>query len=308
MSARAGEIVLNIGEGLANPRLSVLAPFHRYDARPLLARLAGANVELILLDDGSRDAGLLAATIEAAASCACPTKIVVWEKNAGRSAARNRLIAEARGEYVLFLDADMIPDAEDFLGLWLKLIQQKRPFIAFGGLSLAHAHWAPETALHHFLFERSDCRSAWMRERSPAQFVASSNLLVRRDLLSTMPFDSDFSGWGFEDVEWAVRASHHAPILHVDITATHAGLDTVETLLRKSAEAGPNYGRLARKHPEATRAFAAYRIARWLKRLPGRGMLRGLCAWLARESSAPLILRSFALKTFRATHFAEHLP
>src|SRR5262245_2842041 len=99
MSARAGEIVLNVGEGLANPRLSVLVPFHCYNARPLVARLAGTNVELILLDDGSRDAGLLAATVEAASHCRCPVKIVVWENNRGRAAARNRLIAEARGEY-----------------------------------------------------------------------------------------------------------------------------------------------------------------------------------------------------------------
>jgi len=304
----AGEIVLAHGAGLARPRLSVLVPFHCYDARRLMERLVGPNVELILLDDGSGDVTLLAETVEAASHAPCPAKIIVWQDNRGRAAARNRLIAEARGEYVLFLDADMIPDADNFLGLWLDLIQRQRPFIAFGGLSLAHAARAPETALHHFLFERSDCRSAWLRERSPAQFVASSNLLVRRDLLSATPFDHEFSGWGFEDVEWAVRASRHAPILHVDITATHAGLDTVETLLRKSAEAGPNYGRLARKHPDATRHFAAYRVARWLKRVPGRAALRAACAWLAREASAPLMLRSFALKTFRAAHYAEHLP
>ena len=307
MSAPA-ELTIPCGVAGKRPRLSVLVPFHRHDPTPLIERLAGIGAELVLLDDGSASAELLSHVMEAAERSALPAKIIVWGANRGRSAARNRLVAEARGEYVLFLDADMIPDQSDFLQSWLDLVQRQRPFIAFGGLSVRQTKPSRETALHHFLFARSDCRSAWMRERSPARFVATSNLLVRRDVLGESPFDDGFSGWGWEDVDWALRAGRHAPILHVDIPATHAGLDCVETLLRKSAEAGPNYGRLSRKHPEATARFPAHRVAQFLKLLPARDALRAFCSWLAREAAAPLLLRSYALKTFRATHYAEHLP
>ena len=131
---------------------------------------------------------------------------------------------------------------------------------------------------------------------------------MRRELLNEAPFDDNFRGWGWEDVEWALRASSRAPILHVDNPATHAGLDSVEQLLRKSAEAGPNYGRMARAHPQAARRFASHKVARWLKFVPARGALKRLCAAIVRAGNAPLTLRCFALKTFRAAHYAEHLP
>lgn len=73
--------------------------------------------ELILVDDGSRDASRqLARELEAAGRAR-----VVRQKNSGPGAARNRGAEEARGEYLWFLDCDdeLLPDAlaraRDFL-------------------------------------------------------------------------------------------------------------------------------------------------------------------------------------------------
>ena len=312
MSAPA-ERVLRLGRRpLKHARLSVLTPFRGDDPSPLLERLAGApsDAEFVLLDDGSADAALLERVAKAGEALGARVSIIVWADNRGRAAARNRLLGEAQGEYVLFLDADMLPDAPDFLARWLDVIQRQRPFVACGGLSLAQAEPTPRAALHYHLFARSDCRSVRARERDPAQFTASANLLVRRDFLTDIPFDSGFKGWGWEDVDWALRASQHAPILHVDNTATHAGLDTIDTLLRKSAEAGPNFARLARNHPRAVTRFMSHRIARALQFAPLRQLWRPLCAWLARDpmQAIPMSLRCIALKLYRASFYAEHLP
>ncbi|MGE3929774.1 MAG: glycosyltransferase family 2 protein [Hyphomonadaceae bacterium] len=311
--AAHGERILNLGpRPLASPRLSVLTPFHRDDPSALIERLGRApeGVEFVFLDDGSGSAALLARVLKCAEALHAPVKIVVLKDNSGRAAARNRLIEEARGEYVLFLDADMAPDASDFLPRWLELIQQQRPFVAFGGLSLKHTAITPETALHHDLFGRSDCRTAHERARYPAQFTASANLLVRRDLMREIQFDPGFHGWGWEDVDWALRAAKCAPILHVDNSASHTGLEDIDTLLRKCAEAGPNFARLARKHPQAMAKMASYRVARALKLAPLRSSWRAFCAWLARDpmQTAPLRVRSAALKLYRASYYAEYLP
>lgn len=312
MSANA-ERVLSVGpRPLATPRLSVLTPFLRDDPTPLLRRLANApaGVEFVLLDDGSNTASLLARVLGAAEALGAPARVIVWSKNQGRAAARNRLVGEARGEYVLFLDADMLPDAPDFLANWLEVIQRDRPFIAFGGLSVKHVAPTAETALHHGLFARSDCRSARDRARDPAQFTASANLLVRREILSDIAFDPNFTGWGWEDVDWALRAAKHVPIAHIDNPATHVGLDTIDALMRKSAEAGPNFARLARKHPQAMARFMSYRVARALKLAPMRVWWRAACAWLARDpmQAAPMSVRCTALKLYRASYYAEYLP
>ncbi|HWA01824.1 MAG TPA: glycosyltransferase family 2 protein [Caulobacterales bacterium] len=302
-------IVRTGAASMTRPWLSILTPFHRHDPSPLLERLAqmaGDEAEMVLLDDGSGSIDLVSTVVRAADRLPFPARLVVWEKNRGRAAARNRLIAEARGVYVLFLDADMIPDAPDFLRRWLDLIDAEGPAAAFGGLSLKQAPRKRDTALHHFLFGRSDCRDAAARARDAAQFTAASNLLVRRDVLARTPFDSGFHGWGWEDVDWALRAAEIGPIRHIDNPATHAGLDSAATLLRKCREAGPNYERLLRKHPRARR-FASYRAARALRALPGQKRLRPPLAALAR-SAAPLPLRHAALKLYRTSIYAEHLP
>jgi len=295
----------------AAPRLSVLTPFYRYDPSAMLARFGKAptGVEFVLLDDGSASAHLVANVITAAEATGAPARIIISGVNLGRAAARNRLIAEARGEHVLFLDADMLPDTPDFLAIWLGIIATQLPRVAFGGLSLASSQHTSETALHHALFGRSDCHPARSRARRPAQATASANLLVERAFLIAHPFDNGFKGWGFEDVDWALNASRFTEILHVDNPATHMGLDDVDTLMRKSAEAGPNFARLARKHPVAVRRFAAHRIARALRLTPARSTQRRIYSWLARDpmGAAPMRVRCAALKLLRASHYAEHL-
>lgn len=293
------------------PRLSVLTPFYRYDPSPMLKQFGRApdGVEFILLDDGSASAALVADVVSAVQAIGAPARVIVSEANLGRSRARNRLIAEAQGEYVLFLDADMLPDATAFLSIWLGIIKTQAPKVAFGGLSLAHAQRTPETALHHALFGSSDCHSAQTRARRAAQATASSNLLVERAFLLEHPFDDHFTGWGFEDTDWALDAARVAEIMHVDNPATHVGLDDVQTLMRKSAEAGPNFGRLARKHPLTVRRFAAHRIARALRLTPAKKAQQRLYSWIARDPRglAPMRLRCAAFKLLRASHYADHL-
>lgn len=305
------ERIITIREGADTPRLSVLTPFHKHDPSALLARFANApaGVEFVLLDDGSGSATLLASVMEAANATGAPARIIVSAPNLGRASGRNRLVAEARGDYVLFLDADMLPDDRLFLDIWLGIIATQAPSVAFGGLSLAHAAKTQETALHFALFGRSDCMPARARRRRAAQATASANLLVERAFLLAHPFDDTFTGWGFEDVDWALNAARVTEILHVDNPATHAGLDDVSTLLRKSSEAGANFARLARKHPKQVSRFAAHRAARALRLTPARHAQQRVYRWLARDplGAAPMRVRCAALKLLRASYYAEHL-
>lgn len=304
------EATIMVRDENAPPLLSVLTPYHRDDPCALLASLAPApaGVEFVLVDDGSGDAALLARVVAACAGLEAPARIVVWADNRGRSTARNRLIAEARGDFVLFLDADMLADRADFLRHWVGLIEDKRPHVAFGGLSLRHAVRTPANALHFNLFARSDCRNVAARARSPSQYVSTANLLVRRDLLAALPFDPGFVGWGFEDIDWALRAAEIAPIDHIDNTVSHIGLDSAEALLRKSVQAAPNFARLFVKHPRAVSRFAAYRAARLLRLAPARKLLMRASATLAQLRLTPMPLRRAALKFFRTLHYAERLP
>ena len=296
----------------ARPRLSVLTPFFRDDPRPLLRRLereadalAGA-AELVLLDDGGGDAALSRGVEAEVAALALPVRLLRPAGNLGRARGRNLLAAHARGGAFLFLDSDMAPDRPDFLRVWLACADDGVP-AAVGGFTLDQARPGREHRLHHALQLRAECLSAELRARQPEKYVFTSNLLVRRDVLAAEPFDEGFSGWGWEDVEWGARVAARFGVRHVDNPASHLGLDTAPALLAKYAASGPNYGRLLRRHPEVVRGFPSYRVARWLRRLPARPLLRGALRRVAEAEGAPLPARIAAAKTFRAAVYAEEV-
>ena len=297
----------------ARPRLSVLIPFFRDDPLDLLkalddqARALDGAVELLLLDDGSGDGALAARVGEAVLSLAMPARFIRLAANEGRARGRNRLMGEARARHLLFLDADMLPDGEAFLADYLALIAAEDPAVAFGGFTLDRTPVDPRRGLHRALSLRGDCRPAAVRQLEPAKSLCTSNLLVRREVFDLEAFDEGFSGWGWEDVEWAIRVGRRWPVRHLDNPASHLGLDTDEALLAKYDESPANFGRMAKKHPDVAESFPVHRIARTLARLPLRAIWRPLLRRLAATRPVPMLARVFAVKLYRAALYAEVL-
>jgi hypothetical protein len=293
------------------PALTIASPFYRYCPEALLRCLAAAPatlpIEAILFDDGGGDAGLVQAIAMRLERAALPARLMISAENLGRAAARNRLAQAARGRHILFLDADMAPERQGFFERWLDLIEAEDPAVAFGGFDVPKGPVRPEHKLHWDVQRKGDCIPAARRRRSPALSLATSNLLVRRDLALALPFDAHFAGWGFEDSEWALRADAQVNILHVDNPATHLGLDAPGALLAKYAGSALNFARLCARHPAAMRQAPIYRAARAMKALPAQHRLRPLLK-AAACGPLPLPARRLALKLYRASHAAEHLP
>jgi glycosyltransferase involved in cell wall biosynthesis len=294
----------------AAPTISVLIPFLRDDPADLLARLisetpalAGA-VEVVVLDDGTSDRDLTARLKTLASAARLPMRLVTLGSNEGRSRGRNRLASAARGDWLLFLDSDMRPDRPDFLRAWAELVERERPAVAFGGFSLLQASDAPRFAVHRAMAAKSDCLPRDARAEQPEKYVYTSNLLVRRDVFETEAFDTGFAGWGWEDVEWAMRVSRRFPVTHVDIPATHMGLDTVESLAAKYEQSAANFARVLARHPDIVSAYPSYRAARLLKHVPFRAWLRPLMKRAARTGWLPTPARAFSLRLYRAALYA----
>lgn len=293
----------------AAPRLSVLIPFHRESPSRLLRALADApaphDVEIIVLDDGSGDGALSAEVGATVSGLSLPARLITLGANVGRARGRNRLTKAARGAWLLFIDADMLPDRGDFLGVWTDLIARENPAVAFGGLSVAQAPRRPEVRLHRRMALQSDCIDLDRRRRAPEKHVFTSNLLVRRDVFAAEPFDSEFAGWGWEDVEWAMRVSRRWPIIHIDNPATHLGLDTAEVLVRKYEQSAGNFAKVVEKHRDIVSRYPSYRAARALRRVPALGALRASFRRCALSPLAPLSARALAMRLFRAALYAE---
>lgn len=93
---------------MKSPRISIIVPVYKaesflYKCVDSILSQTMADFELILVDDGSPDKS---PEICDAYACRDARVTVIHQKNAGVSAARNRGIQEASGQYIGFVDSD----------------------------------------------------------------------------------------------------------------------------------------------------------------------------------------------------------
>ena len=128
---------------------------------------------------------------------------------------------------------------------------------------------------------------------------------MRKSVLAAQPFDNGFSGWGWEDSEWAARVANLYRLTHIDNTAVHLGLETDATLLARFKTSAQNYIRFTTKHPDLAKTLALYRLSQKLSRVPGQSLLRPLYHMLAALRFLPMRLRVLGLKLWRASWYAS---
>lgn len=290
-------------------KLAICIPACREDASKLIRELStlpeAKDCALLLYDDGSDDVDL-ERRHEAALAAFPGAKIHhVAAENRGRSHARNWLAAHAPADWILLIDADMLPDSPHFLQRYLAASEEAgQPALISGGRSVEQVTPAPDQRLHHAEALAAARADAETRRADPGLHVSGSNILVHRSVLEAVSFDEAFTRWGWEDIEWGLRAAGRFPVTHIDNTATQHVLDSDDRLLAKFAGSGPNFARLVSRHPGAGAHSSLLRSARRVKGVP---LLAPLSRKVAAAGFLPLTLRVAALKVFRAAAYAPYV-
>jgi glycosyltransferase involved in cell wall biosynthesis len=183
---------------VSRPLISVVVPTR--DRLTLLSRCLGAldrqegvEPEILVVDDGSSDAAAVRRDAEEHTRT-----LVVRLEGGGPAAARNAGVQAATGEIVLFTDDDCIANPGWALALSASVATSGAD--AIGGTTLAvpgasAAVRATEVVARH-LEARSD-------------FLRTTNLGCRRDVLVELPFDESFPTAAGEDREWTARVRAH---------------------------------------------------------------------------------------------------
>ena len=209
-----------------NPLISVIIPV--YNAEQFLPACLDSvlhqdypSFEILVIDDGSTDGS--AALIDRYAARE-PRIVALHQRNAGVSAARNRGVAEARGEYIAFVDAD-----DRVTPTYLSHLLSPQVDLSIAGISLLHE---PSGRMESHGFDRT--RSARTDRERGLLFADAEihdttkgpcNKLFRREIIEQhhLRFDPRYS-YGEDHLfvlEFVKHCHSIAQIAHTDYLYIH---------------------------------------------------------------------------------------
>lgn len=210
--------------------------------------------EIVISDDGSSDG-----TGETLKRLRYPIffKYLYNNQPLGRAANRNQGAAKASGKILIFFDGDMVPDRgyidsmlADFSPATVKTGNVKPP---------------PDStvnSLEKYLYSRGRHEFGEDSRNLPGRYFTSNNFCIDRELFKkTDGFDTNFTGWGGEDIDFGLRLIQLGASIKNEPKAItyHYHKRTVDSLSEDFYSFGTNsFEYLIKKHPY------------FLKQLPSR--------------------------------------
>ena len=219
--------------------LSILIPAYNHDLTDLVKglRLQASELkvpyEILIIDDNSAE-GFRSRNL--ALTVMSHVRYLQLEENVGRSRIRNMLAGKARFESLLFIDADARIMAEDYLSRYFGMLGTER--VICGGT--AYLPDLPGDAAYHLRWyygRKREERSARERSKDPCRAFSSFQFLATRKILEQVPFDNDLKAYGHEDTVFGLALEQQGiPVLHIDNSLVHDGLEPTDEFLDKTRQ------------------------------------------------------------------------
>lgn len=218
--------------------LSLLIPVNNYDLIALVHMMKSAIgkvpefTEILIGDDGSspefREKYLSLQDEK--------VRVIVSEKNIGRAAIRNRLALEAKGEYLLFVDADVMltGTAESYMSKWIPYLNIY-DVICGGTLYHVSEPGDPDKLLRWKYGKWREQRKAADRNKNPYASFSTFNVLINKNVFSKIRFNEELKQYGHEDTLLGYQLKKAGVrIMHIDNGLMHEGLETNKEFLNKT--------------------------------------------------------------------------
>ena len=215
----------------------------------------------------------------------------------GAAPTRNVGIREASGDYVLFIDDDILADHE-LIENHLKYHEESSESSIIGTVV---SHWdGSSDPFLRYLRDRGIFNPYNIACNRPMDFsyYHTGNVSTSRKLLQKVGgFNEEFHVYGMEDIELGYRLERHGSrmVPGVLARASHEYFPTYVQFVERCRQAGYSLGKLVELHPELrTRFTESGKRVRLLKRLhPGYRVLRsafgplfeGLIGWEKRRGT-----------------------
>ena len=218
-------------------KISLLIPVYNYDIVALVYSMKNAIDkvtefhEILIGDDASSQEFLdKYRSLEGGG-----VKIISSEKNIGRAAMRNKLALEASGDYLLFLDADLMltGTAEAFLQKYIAEIGAAE--VICGGIKYAESIPSDPDKLLRWKYGRwREQLKASERNKRPYSDFSTFNVLIAKSVFSKIRFYEELKKYGHEDTLLGFQLKNAGiSILHIDNTLLHEGIESNREYLDK---------------------------------------------------------------------------
>ena len=239
---------------IPSPKLSIIIPtIGRFVLTKTVSeilrqiRLESLVVELILVFDGEWPKGL-----EALFSKEKEIRCFKTGKKRGASGARNIGLDQAKGDVILFLGDDTIPEKG---GIKCHLdfhLYNKKPYQSLLGM----VDWTEELKkddFHKWLLDNAQFDFKYLQNNPPSwKHFYTSNISLKRSFIGESRFATEFTGWGFEDTEFGYRLAKRGMEIAFNpkCQVAHDHRQTLEQVLKNTKNSKKNARIFEKLHPE----------------------------------------------------------
>lgn len=254
--------------------LSVLIPVYNWDVTDLVNELhrqclvQNIDFEILALDDCSPN--ILIKNTNSKIKLG-HFKLIELDKNAGNAEARNILARNAEFNWLLFLDADMIPAKENFIQRYLEQIQFNDFDIMSGGI-LYESNVAPEFRLKWLHGKKTEEQ---IKDKDPYLEIRGNNFLIRKPIFLANPFGGLPENYGYVDTYFGLKLKQaKARVKIIDNPCYHLGLETNFRFIEKHEKALRNAHWMMKNQPETAENLRVIKIYKRIKNLGLEGGIR----------------------------------
>lgn len=230
--------------------LSVLIPVYNWNVTDLVRELhrqciaLNIDFEILALDDCSPDVLIKKANSEIRDE---HFKLTELSKNAGNAEARNILARSSGFDWLLFLDADMIPARNDFIENYLEQIRSDDFDIMSGGIVYEN-EVSDEFRLKWLHGKKTEEQ---LPGKDPYLEIRGNNFLIKKEVFLQNPFGGLPESYGYVDTHFGLKLKQSgAKVKIIDNPCVHLGLETNERFVEKHKKAVRNAFWMMHHQPE----------------------------------------------------------
>lgn len=230
--------------------ISILVPVYNWDVTDLITELHKQSLalniefEMMAVDDYSTDSIIKKTNLEIQLE---HFKLIELTENVGNAEARNILARSAKYNWLLFLDADMIPVHDNFVQLYLEQIKENDFDIMSGGI-LYKNQTSPKFKLKWLHGSQTEEQ---LEKKDPYLEIRGNNFLVRKEIFLQNPFGGLPESYGYVDTHFGLKLKQSkARVKIIHNPCYHLGLENNETFVKKYRKSVRNAFWLYHNHPE----------------------------------------------------------